>query len=64
MAYVFGTSAGTMSSSATEAFVPGVWGPYYNVFSPVSTELAKTQEIRFKAFEALQAAARIARSGS
>jgi D-ribulokinase len=35
-----------------------------NVFSPVSTELAKTHEIRFKAFEALQAAARIVRSGS
>lgn len=34
MAYVFGTSACTMSSSETEAFVPGVWGPYYSSMIP------------------------------
>ena len=34
MAYVFGTSACTMSSSTKEAFVPGVWGPYYSAMVP------------------------------
>lgn len=34
MAYVFGTSACTMSSSSNEAFVPGVWGPYYSAMVP------------------------------
>ncbi|KAG1650442.1 FGGY carbohydrate kinase domain-containing protein [Nymphon striatum] len=34
MAYVFGTSACTMSSSKKEAFVPGVWGPYYSAMVP------------------------------
>lgn len=34
MAYVFGTSACTMSSSADKAFVPGVWGPYYSAMVP------------------------------
>jgi D-ribulokinase len=34
MAYVFGTSACTMSSSINKAFVPGVWGPYYSAMVP------------------------------
>lgn len=34
MAYVFGTSACTMSSSRDEAFVPGVWGPYFSAMVP------------------------------
>ncbi|MEP1536379.1 MAG: FGGY-family carbohydrate kinase [Paracoccaceae bacterium] len=34
MAYVFGTSACTMSSSKTKAFVPGVWGPYHSAMVP------------------------------
>lgn len=34
MAYVFGTSACTMSSSETMSFVPGVWGPYYSAMVP------------------------------
>jgi len=34
MAYVFGTSACTMSSTAEPAFVPGVWGPYYSAMVP------------------------------
>lgn len=34
MAYVFGTSACTMSSSQTKAFVPGVWGPYFSAMVP------------------------------
>jgi len=34
MAYVMGTSACTMASSATPAFVPGVWGPYYSAMVP------------------------------
>ncbi|MFK7844607.1 MAG: FGGY-family carbohydrate kinase [Rhodothermales bacterium] len=34
MAYVFGTSACTMSSSEKEAFVPGVWGPYFSAMVP------------------------------
>lgn len=34
MAYVFGTSACTMSSSKNEAYVPGVWGPYYSAMVP------------------------------
>ncbi len=34
MAYVFGTSACTMASSADAHFVPGVWGPYYSAMVP------------------------------
>ena len=34
MAYVFGTSACTMSSTAEPAFIPGVWGPYYSAMVP------------------------------
>lgn len=34
MAYVFGTSACTMSSSETKALVPGVWGPYFSAMVP------------------------------
>lgn len=34
MAYVLGTSACTMASSADPAFVPGVWGPYYSAMVP------------------------------
>ncbi|MEM6657536.1 MAG: FGGY-family carbohydrate kinase [Pseudomonadota bacterium] len=34
MAYVFGTSACTMSTSASAHKVPGVWGPYYSAMVP------------------------------
>lgn len=34
MAYVFGTSACTMASSAEPVFIPGVWGPYYSAMVP------------------------------
>lgn len=34
MAYVFGTSACTMSTTKDPAFVPGVWGPYYSAMVP------------------------------
>jgi D-ribulokinase len=34
MAYVFGTSACTMTSTDAPAFVPGVWGPYYSAMVP------------------------------
>ena len=34
MAYVMGTSACTMASSAQPVFVPGVWGPYYAAMAP------------------------------
>lgn len=34
MAYVFGTSACTMSSTREPAFVPGVWGPYFSAMIP------------------------------
>lgn len=34
MAYVFGTSACTMTSSSHESTVPGVWGPYYGAMLP------------------------------
>lgn len=34
MAYVFGTSACTMSSTEEAAFVPGVWGPYFSAMVP------------------------------
>ncbi|SMQ64669.1 D-ribulokinase [Devosia lucknowensis] len=30
MAYVFGTSSCTMTTTGDPAFVPGVWGPYYD----------------------------------
>lgn len=31
MAYVFGTSACTMSTTTYPSFVPDVWGPYFSV---------------------------------
>ncbi|MET4801142.1 FGGY-family carbohydrate kinase [Bradyrhizobium sp. LB11.1] len=34
MAYVFGTSACTMSTTSDPAFVPGVWGPYFSAMVP------------------------------
>ncbi|MAM12937.1 MAG: ribulokinase [Rhizobiaceae bacterium] len=34
MAYVFGTSSCTMTTTAEPAFVPGVWGPYYSAMVP------------------------------
>jgi D-ribulokinase len=34
MAYVFGTSACTMTSTAAPVFVPGVWGPYLSAMIP------------------------------
>ena len=34
MAYVFGTSACTMSTTQAPTFVPGVWGPYYSAMVP------------------------------
>jgi D-ribulokinase len=34
LAYVFGTSACTMSSTNEEAFVPGVWGPHFSAMVP------------------------------
>ncbi len=34
MAYVFGTSACTMTSTGTKTFVPGVWGPYFDAMVP------------------------------
>jgi D-ribulokinase len=34
MAYVFGTSACTMSSTREPAFVQGVWGPYFSAMIP------------------------------
>ena len=34
MAYVFGTSSCTMTSTTEPKFVPGVWGPYYSAMVP------------------------------
>ncbi len=34
LAYVFGTSACTMTSTQGPAFVPGVWGPYFSSMVP------------------------------
>lgn len=34
MAYVFGTSACTMASSAEPLFIPGIWGPYFAAMAP------------------------------
>ena len=34
MAYVFGTSACTMASSAEPIFIPGIWGPYFAAMAP------------------------------
>ncbi|MEJ6393510.1 FGGY-family carbohydrate kinase [Gymnodinialimonas sp. 2305UL16-5] len=34
MAYVFGTSACTMATSADPRKVPGIWGPYYSAMVP------------------------------
>jgi D-ribulokinase len=34
MAYVFGTSACTMSTTTDPVFVPGVWGPYFSAMLP------------------------------
>lgn len=34
MAYVFGTSSCTMTTTREPAFVPGVWGPYHSAMIP------------------------------
>jgi FGGY-family pentulose kinase len=34
MAYVFGTSSCTMTTTSQPAFVPGVWGPYFDAMMP------------------------------
>lgn len=34
MAYVFGTSSCTMTSTVEPKFMPGVWGPYYSAMVP------------------------------
>ena len=34
LAYVFGTSSCTMTTTVEPAFVPGVWGPYYSAMLP------------------------------
>ena len=34
MAYVFGTSSCTMTSTAAPVFVPGFWGPYFSAMVP------------------------------
>lgn len=34
LAYVFGTSACTMTSTIEPAFIPGVWGPYFSAMVP------------------------------
>ncbi|NML42338.1 FGGY-family carbohydrate kinase [Ramlibacter sp. G-1-2-2] len=34
MAYVFGTSSCTMTSTREPVFVPGVWGPYFSAMVP------------------------------
>ncbi|GLS88079.1 D-ribulokinase [Cypionkella aquatica] len=34
MAYVFGTSSCTMTTTAQPQFVPGVWGPYFSAMLP------------------------------
>jgi len=34
LAYIFGTSSCTMTTTRDPAFVPGVWGPYYSAMVP------------------------------
>ncbi len=34
LAYVFGTSSCTMTSTREPVFVPGIWGPYYSAMVP------------------------------
>jgi len=34
VAYVFGTSSCTMTTTAEPVFIPGVWGPYYSAMIP------------------------------
>ncbi|MES3000397.1 MAG: FGGY-family carbohydrate kinase [Pseudomonadota bacterium] len=34
LAYVFGTSSCTMTTTASPVFVPGVWGPYFSAMVP------------------------------
>lgn len=34
LAYVFGTSSCTMTSTREPVFIPGVWGPYYSAMVP------------------------------
>src|SRR5690606_27649602 len=34
MAYVFGTSSCTMTTTANPVFIPGVWGPYFSAMIP------------------------------
>ncbi|MEM7565893.1 MAG: FGGY-family carbohydrate kinase [Pseudomonadota bacterium] len=53
MAYVFGTSACTMSSSTGPVFVPGVWGPYHSAMVPGLWLLEGGQSAAGAAIEAL-----------
>ncbi|GAB1440856.1 hypothetical protein MASR2M36_36410 [Providencia sp.] len=34
MAYVFGTSSCTMTTTKEPVFIPGVWGPYFSAMVP------------------------------
>jgi ribulose kinase len=46
MAYVFGTSSCTMTTTQEAVFVPGVWGPYYRRWCRVLAERRRAERGR------------------
>ena len=53
LAYVFGTSSCTMTTTKEAAFVPGVWGPYYAAMAPGAWLLEGGQSAAGAALERL-----------
>ncbi|RAR65790.1 D-ribulokinase [Paraburkholderia unamae] len=71
LAYVFGTSSCTMTTTRDPVFVPGVWGPYYSAMVPQAWLNEGGQSVAGAAIERLlamhplapEAASRAAREG-
>ncbi|MEP1207832.1 MAG: FGGY-family carbohydrate kinase [Rhizobiaceae bacterium] len=53
LAYVFGTSSCTMTTTKEPVFVPGVWGPYYSAMTPGTWLLEGGQSATGAAIEQL-----------
>lgn len=53
LAYVFGTSSCTMTTTTEPTFVPGVWGPYYSAMIPGAWLLEGGQSAAGAAIEQL-----------
>ena len=53
MAYVFGTSSCTMTTTRLPVFVPGVWGPYFSAMVPDAWLIEGGQSVAGAAIERL-----------